>query len=123
MSIVLPNNKIINFGSTNLNIKLFPFSKFWAASTHGINLSHNCSISQAEMELGKLTYFLFILPVAVAVVELRDFYPYGSSNGDTVMIHNDDGSSGIINIAFPFPFFDEDHNSLYVSKDFILINS
>ena len=71
-----------------------------------------------EMELGKSTYFLFILPVAVAVVELRDFYPYGSSNGDTVMQRDDDGSSGIINIAFPFRFFGEDHNSLYVSEDF-----
>ena len=81
------------------------------------NLIHNC-ISQAEMEFSRITYFLFILPIAVAVVELGDFYPYGSSNGDTVMTHNDDGSSGIINITFPFPFFDQNHNSLYVSNDF-----
>ena len=69
------------------------------------------------MEFSRITYqFLFILPIAVAVVELSDFYPYGSSNGDIVMRRIDDGSSGIINIAFPF--FDQNHNSLYVSSDF-----
>ena len=69
------------------------------------------------MELSKVPCLILnILPVALALVELKDFYPYGRNEGDAIVPPNDDGSSGIINIAFPFPFFDRDHNSLYVSN-------
>jgi hypothetical protein len=48
-------------------------------------------------------------------IELDNFYPYGTQNGDTTVPTNDDGSSGRVNIMFPFPFFDEEHESLFVS--------
>ena len=49
-------------------------------------------------------------------IELEDFYPYGPENGDNSVPTNDDGSSGRVDIIFPFPFFDEDHDSLFVSN-------
>jgi hypothetical protein len=49
-------------------------------------------------------------------IELENFYPYGPQNGDSAVPRNDDGSSGLVNIGFPFPFFDNDHNSLFVSS-------
>ena len=49
-------------------------------------------------------------------IELEDFYPYGPENEDNSVPTNDDGSSGRVNIIFPFPFFDEDHDSLFVSN-------
>ena len=49
-------------------------------------------------------------------IELENFYPYGPQNGDSAVPRNDDGNSGRVNIGFPFPFFDSDQNSLYVSS-------
>lgn len=48
-------------------------------------------------------------------VRLSDFYPYGVSNGDTVLPAGDDGDSGSISISTPFPYFNRNHNSLYVN--------
>ena len=47
--------------------------------------------------------------------DLSDFYPYARENGNSVVPTNDDGSSGPVDIVFPFPFFDVDHKSLFVS--------
>ena len=49
--------------------------------------------------------------------KLKNFYPFGESEGDQVVPPNDDGSSGEVSISFPFPFFGQDHNSLFVSID------
>ena len=59
--------------------------------------------------------FLNIFQVVYMRVELSDFYPYGPENGDSVVPTNDDGSSGRVQIGVPFPFFDVDHKSLFVS--------
>jgi hypothetical protein len=61
---------------------------------------------------------LILLNIFQAVymhIELENFYPYGLENADSSVPTNDDGSSGLVNIGFPFPFFDNDHNSLFVS--------
>ncbi|XP_028416696.1 uncharacterized protein LOC114540886 [Dendronephthya gigantea] len=60
------------------------------------------------------------LQIAYTRIELRDFFPYGPSNGDTSVPTNDDGSSGLVNIAFPFPFFDEEHDSLFVNTNGVI---
>ena len=60
-----------------------------------------------------LVFFLYIN--ACVTVPLSDFYPYGLSEGDTALPANDDGSSGEIQISIPFPYFDQNHNSLFVS--------
>ena len=49
--------------------------------------------------------------------KLKNFYPFGESEGDKVVTPNDDGSSGEVSISFPFPFFGQDRNSLFVSID------
>lgn len=49
--------------------------------------------------------------------KLKNFYPFGESEGDKVVSPNDDGSSGEVPISFPFPFFGQDHKSLFVSID------
>ena len=43
------------------------------------------------------------------------FYPYGPGVGDRTAPVNDDGSTGVIPISTPFPYFDVPHESLYVS--------
>ena len=60
--------------------------------------------------------FLNVFQVIYMRIELEDFYPYGHENGDTSVPQNDDGSSGRVNIGFPFPFFDVEHQSLFVSR-------
>ena len=64
--------------------------------------------------------FFNVFQVVYMRIELDNFYPYGTQNGDTTVPTNDDGSSGRVNIMFPFPFFDEEHESLFVST-FIVI--
>jgi hypothetical protein len=59
--------------------------------------------------------FLNVFQVVYMRIELEDFYPYGPENGDTSAPINDDGSTDRINIGFPFPFFDQEHESLFVS--------
>ena len=64
--------------------------------------------------------FLGVLQVVYMRIELEDFYPYGPENGDTAVPTNDDGSSGLVNIAFPFPFFDVEHKSLFVNTNGVI---
>ncbi|XP_028415602.1 sushi domain-containing protein 2-like isoform X2 [Dendronephthya gigantea] len=64
--------------------------------------------------------FVNLFQVVYMRIELEDFFPYGPSNGDSSVPPNDDGSSDRINIAFPFPFFDEEHNSLFNTFQAIL---
>jgi len=49
-------------------------------------------------------------------VPLDDFYPYGVNKGDTALPSIDDGSSGAIPISISFPYFNQNHNSIFVSK-------
>ena len=49
-------------------------------------------------------------------VPLGDFYPYGVNKGDTVLPTVDDGNSGAIPISASFPYFNQNHNSIFVSK-------
>lgn len=48
-------------------------------------------------------------------IPLEDFYSFGAAVGDTSLPPNDDGSSAPIMLTMSFPFFDEDHTSLFVS--------
>lgn len=47
---------------------------------------------------------------------LPNFYPFGQSEGDQLLPPNDDESSGTVPISIQFPFFDHNHNSLFVSR-------
>lgn len=51
-------------------------------------------------------------------VTLPNFYPFGEREGDQLLQKNDDGSSGSVPISIPFPYFDQYHNSLFVSTEF-----
>ena len=62
-----------------------------------------------------LLIFLNVLQLVYMRIELENFYPYGPWNGDSTLPTNDDGSSGLVNIGFSFPFFDVEHTSLFVS--------
>ena len=53
--------------------------------------------------------------MAVALPAPAHFYPYGPDVGDETVPVNDDGSTGVIQIATKFPYFDDIHDSLYVS--------
>ena len=50
-------------------------------------------------------------------------FPFGTSEGDEFLPANDDGATDEIPISVVFPFFDYDHSSLYVRKNFIHIIS
>ena len=64
----------------------------------------------------KVLVALFLHITPCFTVPLSDFYPYGVSEGDTALPANDDGSSVEILISILFPYFDRNHDSLYVSK-------
>lgn len=59
-----------------------------------------------------------ILPLEAVV--LPNFYPFGQGEGDQLLPANDDQSSGTVSILIPFPFFDKNHNSVFVSRSFLL---
>ena len=65
-----------------------------------------------------ITYFVYScyqISFLTEAVALSKFYPFGTSEGDQIVTPNDDGSSGEVQISIPFPFFDQYHNSLFVS--------
>ena len=62
---------------------------------------------------------LFLACVEILTSEaavLPNFYPFGQSEGDQLLPPNDDESSGTVPISIQFPFFDHNHNSLFVSR-------
>ena len=72
------------------------------------------------MEVGKILVLLLchIIFLSNATV-LPNFYPFGVSDGDQLVPKNDDGSSGTIPISIQFPFYDRNHNSLFVSMSIV----
>ena len=48
-------------------------------------------------------------------IPLEDFYPFGDTTADSFLPPNRDRSSTAISLTMPFPVFDEDHMSIYVS--------
>lgn len=68
------------------------------------------------MEVVKIVVLLACHNVLLSeAIVLPNFYPFGVSEGDQLVPTNDDGSSGTIPISIPFPFFDKNQNSLFVS--------
>ncbi|XP_070554812.1 sushi, nidogen and EGF-like domain-containing protein 1 [Ptychodera flava] len=47
-------------------------------------------------------------------------FPYGPEFGDNVNEKNDDGGSGEYFVSIPFPFFDENHDSLWVNTNGVI---
>lgn len=63
----------------------------------------------------QLVLFAFCQFSILEALVLPNFYPFGQSEGDQLIPPNDDGSSGTVPISIQFPFFDQYHNSLFVS--------
>ena len=72
-------------------------------------------IIEMSAQLLKALFVPILLVKSCFGVSLSEFYPYGANEGDTFLQPNDDGSSGEINISVLFPYFDQYHDSLYVS--------
>ena len=83
------------------------------------------------LDIGSMQSFLVsvvaILSTAfnhhVTGIPLSNFYPFGSTNGDTALPANDDGSSAPITVSMPFRFFDETRVTVFVSPGQQLYNS
>ena len=66
---------------------------------------------------GAFVYVLLLCLVQQALCIPRSmFYRFGEENGDSILAPTDDGSSLQINLQGGFfPYFGEDHTSLFVS--------
>ena len=51
-----------------------------------------------------------------ASIPLDQFYAYGPEAGDDELVRNDDESSSTLTLPVPFPFFDEEERTLFVSN-------
>ena len=72
-----------------------------------------------RMKFGPILLFLLGQFFISDAIVLPNFYPFGQSEGDQLVPTNDDGSSGTIPISISFPFFERNHNSLFVSITFM----
>ena len=50
-------------------------------------------------------------------IPLMNFYPFGSTAGDTALFPNDDESSAPLTLSMPYPFFDENRAMVFVSPN------
>ena len=76
------------------------------------------------MSIGVFLFLLWLSAWQCNFLEsykLPNFYPFGTNEGDKVVPRNDDGSSGIVQISTAFPYFDQNHRSLYVSILLIML--
>ena len=56
-----------------------------------------------------------IICTPVCGIPLHNFYPFGRGTPDQSIFPNDDGASLRINLIVPFPFFDVNQNTAFVS--------
>ena len=54
---------------------------------------------------------------SVSAVPLSEFFPFGSSANDTVFPPNDDGSTDALPLDVVFPYFDNNHRSIYLANN------
>ena len=68
-----------------------------------------------EMQLSIIfTVFYALLQDGVRCIPLAEFYPFGATVNETLLLPNDDGSSSRITLSSVFPFFDENYETVYV---------
>ena len=79
-----------------------------------VNRNHHLTYSMSQAVFSIVLCYSLGFNLAEALT-LPNFYPFGANEGDKVVPKNDDGSSGPVQISIAFPFFDENHRSLYVS--------
>ena len=58
---------------------------------------------------------LVIICTPVSGIPLQNFYPFGRGTPDRRIFPNDDEASPPINLNVPFPFFDVNRNTAFVS--------
>ncbi len=69
-----------------------------------------------NINVRKVIIFLSFVSLSQTQTSRDDFYFFGLGAGDTAIPANDDGSSGQIALQFgSFPYFGEQHTTLYVS--------
>ena len=71
-------------------------------------------MEQASFLVLYIVFTLLLRPVAG--IPLGSFYSFGTVTGDGSLGPSDDGSSSGITLNEPFPFFNEDHPTLFVSS-------
>ncbi|XP_013417624.1 sushi, nidogen and EGF-like domain-containing protein 1 [Lingula anatina] len=65
-----------------------------------------------------LLAFALFFNHAYAMIQLKDFYPYGLKNGDRNQTRrNDDQFDGPLKLKVPYPFFSGVYQSLYVNTN------
>ena len=69
---------------------------------------------QEQNQLLIVPILLFTI-MPILALPLSEFYPFGEFQGDSSVPANDDESSGEVQLSIPFPYFDKNHESLFVS--------
>ena len=63
-------------------------------------------------------YTVFSLFTTATAIPLVNFYSFGTGAGDSSVGPTLDGSSPAIILSEPFPFFTEDHSTIFVSNSY-----
>ena len=71
-----------------------------------------------KVDLILIPLLLLVCDEILTSMAVTRLYPFGQSEGDQLLLKNDDQSSGSVPISIPFPYFDQYHNSLFVSREF-----
>ena len=59
---------------------------------------------------------MFLCSHSAGGIPLADFYPFGAGTTDTLLFPNDDDSSPAVMLTLPFPYFESDYTSIFVSR-------
>lgn len=72
-------------------------------------------VIHTQEEVTIVVLLLFCL-LQVSAIPLDNFYPFGADAGDDAIGPTLDGSSPILDLSRPFPFFKNDHLTIVVSR-------
>lgn len=72
----------------------------------------NLLLSVATLCVGLIS----LQPPLVRAIPLDQFYPFGTSFGDSVLSRSNDGTSGAIPVIHGFRYYGGVYNNLYVSS-------
>ena len=61
-----------------------------------------------------MVFFIVCNETIIFFLAANILYPYGAAEGDIALPKEDDGGT-LVHIDIDFPFFDQNHRSLYVS--------
>lgn len=84
---------------------------------HKIKAPKNNILGKNKAMMKKFLLLSYLVIFVTAEVNITNFFPFGSANGDTELVRGSDVSSPPLNLSMAFPFFGFPQTTLWVNEN------